>query len=469
MKGTDNDIEKYHKGMLTPAERHALEKKALSDPFLADALEGAGQVSPDEFSQDLKSLHSKINPVRRTFTPLRIAAGVLVVIAAGWATLYILNDSGTATLLTSKNKQLEQSPASKDSAAGEESTQVQERAQEDEKRKNDQLLSLRREAQEKKNEQQARLQRESSATGPIAASGDQQTSNPTDSLATKDQVVVAEDTQQTELAGIADTIQTITQSPVSRQGALARSDERQETEKAASGASRTTDMIVSEEGRMSKKQSRAAAKEQRVEDLAGQVITGKVTLADDGLAVPGVNVRVKGTSQGTVTDLNGNYSLQVEQPQPTLVFSFIGLQTQEVTPSAGPTLDVKLAEDVSQLSEVVVTGAATPVDLSGDPVVRLAEPVGGLRAYDRYLEGNLRYPKQALDNNIKGKVGIQFRVGTDGALKEFRVTRSLGFGCDEEVIRLVKEGPAWIPSAENNIPTESIVRVRLRFDPSKSR
>jgi TonB family protein len=105
--------------------------------------------------------------------------------------------------------------------------------------------------------------------------------------------------------------------------------------------------------------------------------------------------------------------------------------------------------------------------LSGEPVVILAEPVGGLRAYDKYQDDNLRYPQQALDNNIKGRVAIQFTVGLDGSLNEFKVTRSLGFGCDEEVIRLVKEGPAWRPSTENSVPIESLVRVRLRFDPSK--
>lgn len=199
------------------------------------------------------------------------------------------------------------------------------------------------------------------------------------------------------------------------------------------------------------------------------MVSGQVTLADDGLALPGVNVRVKGFSTGTVTDLNGNYSLAVNDPDAVLTFSFIGLQTQEASQGQAPKLDIKLAEDVSQLSEVVVTGKATPADLSGEPVIKLAEPVGGLRAYDKYLEGNLRYPQQALDNNVKGRVSIQFTVGIDGTLGEFKVMRSIGYGCDEEVIRLVKDGPAWIPSTENSVPTESLVRVRMKFDPSKKK
>jgi hypothetical protein len=55
-----NDIEKYVKGELTPAERNALERKALHDPFLADALEGAEQLSAIDFSKDIDSLSSKL-------------------------------------------------------------------------------------------------------------------------------------------------------------------------------------------------------------------------------------------------------------------------------------------------------------------------------------------------------------------------------------------------------------------------
>ncbi|MCU0367808.1 MAG: hypothetical protein MUF39_03135, partial [Cyclobacteriaceae bacterium] len=79
MTDWENDIEKYKRGEMTPAEEHALEKKALSDPFLADALEGASLISEEEFSSDLKELDKKIKGKQRRgewFWPLRIAASV---------------------------------------------------------------------------------------------------------------------------------------------------------------------------------------------------------------------------------------------------------------------------------------------------------------------------------------------------------------------------------------------------------
>ena len=90
--------------------------------------------------------------------------------------------------------------------------------------------------------------------------------------------------------------------------------------------------------------------------LAQHSISGKVVAEEDGTAIPGVNVVVKGTSTGTVTDANGLYKLAVEQENPTLIFSYIGYVTQEIAAGTLAVLDVKLAQDLKQLEEVVVTG-----------------------------------------------------------------------------------------------------------------
>jgi TonB-linked SusC/RagA family outer membrane protein len=86
-----------------------------------------------------------------------------------------------------------------------------------------------------------------------------------------------------------------------------------------------------------------------------RTVAGKVTSTEDGSALPGVNVVVKGTTNGTVTDSEGNFSLAISGNDQALVFSFIGLQTQEVAIGERTTVDVQLSLDVTQLSEVVVT------------------------------------------------------------------------------------------------------------------
>ena len=86
-----------------------------------------------------------------------------------------------------------------------------------------------------------------------------------------------------------------------------------------------------------------------------RVVSGKVTASEDGSSLPGVNVVLKGTTNGTVTDANGSYKLTVPAQGGSLVFSFIGLQTQEVPVGDRTVVDIALGLDVQQLTEVVVT------------------------------------------------------------------------------------------------------------------
>ncbi|MBS1555205.1 MAG: SusC/RagA family TonB-linked outer membrane protein [Bacteroidetes bacterium] len=87
-----------------------------------------------------------------------------------------------------------------------------------------------------------------------------------------------------------------------------------------------------------------------------RTLTGRVTSADDGSSLPGVNVVVKGTTNGTVTDADGKYSMSVPASGGVIVFSFIGLKSQEVEIGGQTTIDVSLGLDVQQLNEVIVVG-----------------------------------------------------------------------------------------------------------------
>ena len=86
-----------------------------------------------------------------------------------------------------------------------------------------------------------------------------------------------------------------------------------------------------------------------------RMVSGKVSSAESGETLPGVNVLVKGTSTGTVTDVDGNYRISVNSENPTIVFSFIGYETLEEAVGNRSTLNVALNASVEQLSEVVVT------------------------------------------------------------------------------------------------------------------
>ena len=86
-----------------------------------------------------------------------------------------------------------------------------------------------------------------------------------------------------------------------------------------------------------------------------RTISGNISSDEDGSGLPGVNVIIKGTTVGTTTDVNGSYTLDVPSDGGTLVFSFIGLASQEIDIGARSVVDVVMSSEVEELQEVVVT------------------------------------------------------------------------------------------------------------------
>lgn len=96
-----------------------------------------------------------------------------------------------------------------------------------------------------------------------------------------------------------------------------------------------------------------------------RIISGTVTSADDGSPLPGVNVLVKETLTGTLTDAQGNYQIKTPAKGGTLVFSFVGLKTQEVAISISNKIDVVMQADVAALQEIVLSGKAAGIRIRG--------------------------------------------------------------------------------------------------------
>ncbi|MDX9855070.1 MAG: carboxypeptidase-like regulatory domain-containing protein, partial [Tenuifilaceae bacterium] len=84
-------------------------------------------------------------------------------------------------------------------------------------------------------------------------------------------------------------------------------------------------------------------------------ITGTVTSSEDGMPIPGVSVVVKGTTIGGITDPDGKYGLNVPSDAQTLIYSFVGLKTQEVAIGGRAIIDVVMEPEMLQVEEVVVT------------------------------------------------------------------------------------------------------------------
>jgi len=468
MDNWKDDIEKYLSGELSPPERHALEKKALTDPFLAEALEGAESISAKEFSSDLNSLNQKILGQNRNrfIWPLRIAASVVGIALISTVVFFSIQDDDSNNLASNqKPKEKEEAPKNEktDSLSKSETQSIAESKDADvltstvkpkprQREKTDELVALNENDEVKENNEIKPAVPDFEPTlsgGSGGSSGGGVIENQPSPVTTGPEMILTDSVFNTA---------TVTTMPSTKNISIADRDDflmNEGAEVASARAKETTRANKDEDSKLSKKSK-----------ATNMIVTGQV-LDQQGQPLPGANILVKGTTSGAVTNVDGRYSIALSKEDATLVYSFIGFVSveQAVDKSAAGELNIQLQEDASALSEVVVTGYGTMRRTPGDePLLRQAEPIGGLKAYNQYLENEKIYPQQALDNKIEGKVIIEFTVTIAGAVTDFNVVRKLGYGCDEELIRLVKEGPKWRPSYVDNEAVESLVRVKTKFE-----
>lgn len=156
-----------------------------------------------------------------------------------------------------------------------------------------------------------------------------------------------------------------------------------------------------------------------LDEINQQEIIGRVT-DDRGEGVPGVNITEKGTTNGTITDIDGKYKLSVADPQSTLVFSFLGYVSQEKQVGSLSQIDIVLLQDVKALSEIVVVGYGTqrksditgaisqisPEKVKAVPVVSAEQVIQGQAAgVDVVAAGNA--PGSGMTVRVRGQRSIQ--------------------------------------------------------------
>ncbi|MCO5247402.1 MAG: SusC/RagA family TonB-linked outer membrane protein [Chitinophagales bacterium] len=147
----------------------------------------------------------------------------------------------------------------------------------------------------------------------------------------------------------------------------------------------------------------------------GRTISGTVTDADDGEPLIGVSVLVKGTAQGAVTDIDGNYSIKdVAQSATTLVFSYVGYPSQEVAIGTNPTINVKLQSGI-ELDETVVTAVAIKREKRSTSYSTNTVKSGDLNEGTTNLFSALQAKTPGVRiNSAGGAVGSSNRIVLDG-------------------------------------------------------
>lgn len=177
------------------------------------------------------------------------------------------------------------------------------------------------------------------------------------------------------------------------------------------------------------------------------LIKGKVT-DEKGEPIIGASVAYTGTNTGTITDLNGEFTLKKEEGNQELTAQFIGYEPVEIPVDTSRTMLIAMNEDKQMLDEVVVVGTKDKY--------QTPQPVIGKRKYKKYLEENLIRPDDDKCKDVKGEVVLAFFVDRAGKPQNITVVHGLCESADKEAVRLVKEGPKW---TFGNLPA----RVTVQF------
>ncbi|UII28814.1 carboxypeptidase-like regulatory domain-containing protein [Fulvivirga maritima] len=430
-------MEKYLNDELSHMERNRVEKLMLNNDFEAEAMEGFEQYDgnmPNDLQALNQQLDSRIKTKKKTFPIwLKVAASLLLIAVA---LTFVFQYEGVPT-------QENTAQNSDSSLEKKETTEDQEPAQNTSEQDNsDSLLALQKTplAAEPIEEESIEPQAPAAASQPAIKARKR--------ILSKDEATPAPpkvstlDVEEAELSEIAFEADTLIAPTPNLQGRL------------------TGTRIPSNELVKASADVKEPLPNKTPKENFPKVITG-VIKDENGSPLAGVNVIIAGTSTGTISDTNGEYTIVSPDniQSRSLIFSSIGLTSKEISIDDQSEIDVELKNEIAQLSEVVVTGYGKTKRAKSYSKV---EPEGGMDAFEQYIEENIQYPKDSL----KGNVVITFDVVADGELSNFEIKKSLGKAYDDEAIRLIKEGPAWKPASRNSVSEKENVKVKIKFNPT---
>lgn len=188
-----------------------------------------------------------------------------------------------------------------------------------------------------------------------------------------------------------------------------------------------------------------------------RTVTGTVTSSEDGSTLPGVNVLLKGTTTGGVTDADGHYSISVPQSGGTLVFSFIGLLTQEIDIGGRSVVDVAMASDVTQLGEVVVTALGVSRDVKTLPYVSQQ-----VTSKELSITQNTDF-RAALAGKVAG-VQVNGQAGSKlGEFGKIRIRGAISLTSDTDPLYIIDNIPTTDP---NDVDLNNVESINLLEGPS---
>jgi TonB family protein len=438
---TAADIEQYHKGLLSAKERHALEKAALEDPFLADALEGyatAGVNASADIEELKKRLAERVD--ERKVIPINTAAGR---ISFPWlrAAAMIVLIAGAGLLVyqfafNNKSKNIAQAePQKKEEIKSADSGNITSPEISPE---NKAVTTTTGQTQKNNPLHGIGLKQ---ATGNGAPKLDSVTYN----LTTVDKKQAVPTTLPLTATGEKNKQETMDDSKSNK-------DIAKEEVKLSDNEKRRDSTVLSQQNGVFYKSSAPVAANRKQEERYSNIFRGRITDVNNN-PVPFANVTNTKDNVGTYSDARGYFNLTSPDSLLNVQVRSIGFESNNTQLKNNISSNlVVMQDDRNSLSEVVISNKKpNAAARSRESNIKLEEPepADGWDNYDTYLVNNLKMPDEIKTKKGSGDVEVSFEVDKNGEPINIKVERSLCSKCDEEAIRLIKEGPKWKRKAKN--------------------
>ena len=408
------DVEKYHKGLLSPREMNDLERAALDDPFLADALEGYGATAVS-VSSDLSELEKKLEervsdskviglaPSMTSFKWWQLAAAVVVLGVLGYFIFQLSTDNKNRDVAVKMEEKKPAAPVSPINADSNKSASVESTS----------VVA---------NNKQADTQAKSTL-------GKKATVLPGSNLDSNKNDMAVEITQPARNYKAENDSININQ-PASGVSAPAAAMEKRS---AISDDKQTERYLSSKKEAVSNNQQRTNYFNGRIKDVNNNPL-------------PFANITITRNNIGTYADAQGRFTLVSPDSVLNVQVRSVGFENAIVQLKNNvESNDVVLQENKTAPDKVLsLQKADTSRSRMANIQFEELEPADGWSNYNTYLVNNINVPGDLKrKEESEGQVQLSFEVNQEGNPINIRVEKSLCEKCDEEAVRVVKQGPRW--------------------------
>ena len=415
---TATDIEKYLSGKLLPAQMYEIEKAALEDDFLAEAIEGYAGMEKENWSAQSKSLmqhfveRDNVISARSSIKTLywKAAAAVLIIVT-GIAISYQLANKNKGEIQTAAVTSTQKDTVKIDSEKTITKTGIAADSID---------INL-----SKANDQATMVRPAKPSPGvPPSASGH------------ANDIPTYDSTGSYEL--------TLKNSREDQNNARVAPQVRYKDLAGEVVNNRQATLIMKAPESLSKTESSLYIGKAKEKFFTGQIVdTDDTPLPFAGISIPVENTR-------TYADVKGYFKLQAPDSILPVEIKSAGFLSRRYTlQSKVANNKIVLAEDKTPPAErTIIIGNGRQITkkrtsiLTPDSTANV-EPEDGWDDYDTYVSNNLLWPDDMVQKNIHGQVEVSFDVQSSGIISNFKIDKSLCSGCDEEVLRTIKEGPRW--------------------------